>query len=731
MDTIRKYSCPAAHIITSEDEHGNKYAEKCQTIKEHCENVSMIAGSFAKAFGAGDAAALCGLAHDIGKYSNVFQKRIWEDGPKVDHATAGALELRKLGSFGFPCVAGHHAGLVDIKNLISDRLRSTDRIPAYDKFREEIKLAKAPDPPFLKEMDTEYPGFVLSFYIRMLFSCLVDADYLDTESFMSKGKVNRPGGQDISRLCERVEKYIQDNNWLEGKGEINGCRSKVLRQCIDFGKESDPGLFTLTVPTGGGKTGASLAFALNHARKNGMKRVIYVVPYCAIIDQTVNVYEKILGEENVLAHYSEAEFGDSEKDKDPDLAECKKLAAENWDMPVIVTTAVQFFESLFSNRPSKCRKIHNISDSVVVFDEVQTIPVDFLRPCVYAIAELSLHYHTTCILCTATQPSLEDIIKDYWRDARVIEICKNTDLLYRRLKRVTYEIIGKTTADELALRLNSHKMVLCIVSTRARAKELYEKLPEEGRYHLSTRMTPEHRKRTLCRIREKLSEGATVRVISTSLIEAGVDLDFPAVYRELAGIDSMIQAGGRCNREGKADSRASKVFIFQFRESNRLPSAMKLPAEVAATIIRKEDEIDSPLTIKRYFETLYYNKGEGLDREKIVGKLNKKDGYIEFSTAAERFRLIDTFENKTIYIPCGAGGEALADEIRNRKGVLTKEIYRRAGKYCVNVSERVFRNLSPALEAVNEEFAILAVSSCYSEKTGLLLEFEGGDAVFA
>lgn len=729
MDSIIEYSFPAAHLIT-EEEDGKKRVVKGQTIKQHCENVSKIAKGFAVCFGAEDAAALCGLAHDIGKYSKEFQKRIWSNGPKVDHSTAGAKELKRLKSLGFPCIAGHHSGLQDIYQLLNDRINNNRILPPYDLYKNDIKLTKANDPPFLSGDNVNYPGFVKSFYIRMLFSCLVDADYLDTESFMLQGAVNRSIKQELEKLCEKMERFLLEKKWLEGTDGINYHRSEILRTCISAGKELTPGLFTLTVPTGGGKTVASLAFALNHARKNGMKRIIYVVPYCAIIDQTVDTYIRILGEENVLAHYSESGIEDSECGNDPELAERKKLATENWDMPVVVTTAVQFFESLFSNRVSKCRKLHNIANSVVVFDEAQTIPVDFLRPCVYAITELALHYHTTCVLCTATQPSLEEFIQEYRKDTPIREICPNLDEKYSVFKRVCYVNLQKVNEDDLALYLGKHSRVLCIVSTRSRARRLYEILPAEGRFHLSTRMTPEHRKRILDVIRERLISGDICRVVSTSLIEAGVDLDFPTVYREQAGLDSLIQAGGRCNREGKLDPSMSKVFVFQFKEQNLLPSSIKLPAEVTGDIIRTTENFDSPQTIKRYFEVLYYNRGEGLDRERIIERLADKNGYFKFAEACDKFKLIDTFENKTVFIPSNSESMILADRIRSLGGVLTRDVYRCAGKFCVSVSDRIFDALRPALEIVNEEFAILSLMEYYSEETGIYESFDGGESIF-
>ena len=574
----------------------------------------------------------------------------------------------------------------------------------------------------------KYPMFAGSFYIRMLFSCLVDADYLDTEQFMGGGKSRVTNETCIEELCELLDTHIKNRKWLEGKSGINYYRSMILKNCIKKGEESNSGIYTLTVPTGGGKTAASLAFALNHARRNHMERVIYVVPYCAIIDQTVDVYSEILGPENILAHYSEAGFEDDDTKECKNSDNIKKLAAENWDMPVIITTAVQFFESLFSNRTSKCRKLHNIANSVIVFDEAQTIPADFLRPCVYAITELALHYHSTCVLCTATQPSLEKIIREYNEKVEIKEICDGAEELYEKLKRVTYENLGKVTEEEFIKELEKYKQVLCIVATRAQARKMYELLPGGEKYHLSTWMTPEHRKATIDVIKRKLKAGEACRVISTSLIEAGVDFDFPIVFRAQAGLDSIIQAGGRCNREGNSDANSSKVFIFRMQGMNRLPAAMKLPGEITGSMMRMNGDIDlaSPKTIKEYFDKLHYNRGAGLDRERIVEKLSGKP---QFKEVASRFKLIENYEDKTIFIPRDPSSCSLADEIRRSEGIMTRDLYRRAGKYCVSVTSRIFNELRPALEIISEEFAILAVSSNYNDETGLSREFEGGEAL--
>lgn len=431
----------------------------------------------------------------------------------------------------------------------------------YKAYENEVRLQK-PQPPQLQMLGQW--GFTVSFFTRMLFSCLVDADFLDTEAFMRAGKVKRGGGCGIETLAQKLDDFVNAKHWLDAKEGLNGRRSEILKTCIDTGEKSGKGLFTLTVPTGGGKAASSLAFALHHAKKHGMKRVIYVIPYCSIIEQTADVFSGILGAENVLAHYSGAKYNDG-RDEEMSL---KRLAAENWDMPVIVTTAVQFFESLFSNRTSACRKLHNIANSVVILDEAQTLQLPYLRPCVDAIAELAVNYGATCVLCTATQPALGKFFGEYAPALAAKEICPETQPLYRAFRRVRYEQLGSLTDDELARRLNECSQALCIVSTRKQAKNVYGLLKPEGSFHLSTLMTPEHRRLVLQEVRERLKEGRPCRVVSTSLIEAGVDVDFPTVYRAYAGLDSE-DTGGRPLQPGEqAPPYRTASFIFLSRKAN-------------------------------------------------------------------------------------------------------------------------------------------------------------------
>lgn len=312
------------------------------------------------------------------------------------------------------------------------------------------------------------------------------------------------------------------------------------------------------MPTGGGKTVASLAFALKHAVEHNMDRVIYVIPYTSIIEQNAQIFREILGDDNVLENHCNVDYEGTEEFRP------MQLASENWDKPVVVTTNVQFFESLFSNKSSKCRKLHNIANSVIIFDEAQMLPIDYLTPCLSMIQELVENYGTSVVLCTATQPALDDF---FVSKEQIVELCPRLGEQFRFFERVTYQNIGSISKEGITELLAKEQSVLCIVNTRKDAQELYHSLQGGGVYHLSTSMYPKHRKRVLKCVKERLSTKKKCILISTSLVEAGVDLDFSCVYREIAGIDSMIQAAGRCNREGKRTVEESKVYIFELEGS--------------------------------------------------------------------------------------------------------------------------------------------------------------------
>ena len=427
--------------------HISEDRERMQTVKEHLQGTAALAEAFARPFEGGEQAKLAGKLHDIGKYSREFQHRL-EGGPKVDHSTAGgkeAFQLRQLeAAF---AVMGHHGGLPDYggKNDTGDTStlygRQQKKVPDYSAWKQEIALSPARRPSHIP-----LDNLSEAFYIRMLYSCLLDADYLDTEAFMD-GALPRGGYEPIASLLDKLDQYIAP--WWNPQNELNRKRCDILRSCLNAGENFPNGLYTLTVPTGGGKTVSSLAFALRHAATHGKKRVIYVIPYTSIIDQTAEVFENILEAENVLEHHSGVDYTMPEEEVDPALYR-KALATENWDAPVIVTTAVQFFESLYSNLPSRCRKLHNIADSVIIFDEAQTLPVSYLYPCGSAIGQLVQYYGVTAVLCTATQPALQSLFAELAPGLTMREICPDTDAMYQFFRRTTLRQAGALTEEELA-----------------------------------------------------------------------------------------------------------------------------------------------------------------------------------------------------------------------------------------------------------------------------------------
>ena len=690
---------------------------RTQTVIEHLKNTGELSAAFAAAFGAEEQGRLIGLAHDIGKCSDEFQNRL-RGGRIVDHAAAGALECVKADMsavWAACCVAGHHSGLPDVGNLNNDtadtptlfgRIKKAyiGKIPTY---YSPFTITAAAAPAYYGSSQ-----FTDSFIIRMLYSCLVDADYLDTERFMSDGGVERGGRDNLDTLLAMLEHHV--GRWKSPQNELNRQRCKILQACINGGK-SDKGLYTLTVPTGGGKTIASMAFALNHAVKHKMDRVIYVIPYTSIIEQTASVFRDIFGTDNVVEHHSNAAFEIAENGGAEQYNQIR--ATENWDAPIIVTTAVQFFESLYANRSSKCRKLHNIANSVIIFDEAQMLPTAHLRPCVAAIAELVSHFGATAVLCTATQPVLNDLIEQYAPRTCVAELCPNTNELFSQFRRVTFRNAGGLCADTLAEELSEKHQVLCIVNSRKAAQEVFDKLPEDGSFHLSTLMYPAHRRAVLEEIRQRLKERQTCRVVSTSLIEAGVDVDFPAVYREMAGLDSVLQAAGRCNREGKHTPAESVVTIFE--GVSKTPTMLKVNIGAAREALDHNADPALPETVTKYFNVYRQLAGESLDKAGVIEAFENGEAgcMLPFKSVAERFHLIDD-ASKTVFVPRGKGAELVQ---RLRDGERSRKLFRELGQYGVSIYDGQYKSLmeAGALSPVDDNSAILTDLDIYVPKTGL------------
>ena len=711
------------NAIGSKLAHLSPDGARIQTVQEHLNGTAKLAADFARPFGGESQAYLAGLLHDIGKYSDDFQRRL-AGGPKVDHSTAGAkvaFSLRQP-EVAF-AVAGQHGGLPDGGGK-SDPPEATTlfgrqkkEVPPCEDWREEIALPEVHRPPLPKD------GFSTSFYIRMLYSCLVDADYLDTETFMNGTPPDRGGGESLDVLLQRLRDYVAP--WWDSTSELNRKRCEILRRCFEQGKTVSPGLFTLTVPTGGGKTVSSLAFALTHAVAHQKRRVIYVIPYTSIIDQTASVFTRIMGEENVLEHHSgsEAILADIDDDGTPSP---KVLATENWDAQVIVTTAVQFFESLYANRSSRCRKLHNLANSVVIFDEAQTLPVPYLRPCIAAIAQLVRHYGVTTVLCTATQPALGPLFAELAPGMLLQEIMDDPAELYTFFRRVTLQQAGEVTEENLARQLSSVDQALCVVNHRATAQRLFGRLSREGCYCLTTLLCPADRKRLLAEIRTRLQAGAPCRVMATSLIEAGVDLDFPAVWREEAGLDSVLQAAGRCNREGKRPADQSSVMVFRLAGQTVL-NMIRTNVEAARTVFRDFADPAAPDAIHAYFSLFLALKGqEELDRKGILpGFAQDMEGRIfPFSTAAERFKLIES-PAVTVYLALPEN-KILIEALRT--GNCSRTLYRRLGQYGVTVYPLHLEALQRvgAVEAVGKDTYILQDAALYDRSTGLALDVSTG-----
>ncbi|MBS1160255.1 MAG: box helicase domain protein [Proteobacteria bacterium] len=760
-------------------------------LEDHLVDVSALAAAFAAEFGAAPWAALAGIWHDLGKYREGFQRYIRQcgdpdahiegrvAGAEKTHSAAGALwaqeYLGEVDKRSGPVVArvlayliaGHHAGLDNWFGGLHERFNREDAVregrDALAVAIPEAILKPSAGLPDLNAIRTDQKDNIpgrFALWVRMLFSCLVDADFLDTERFMSQGKAEARNG--FMPICE-LEKCLaeclaQMAQAVAERGEagtqVNLKRAEVQRACLAKA-ELAPGVFSLTVPTGGGKTLSSLAFALRHAARHGKRRVIYAIPYTSIIEQTAGIFRSIFGDENVIEHHSNVEVDDKQE------TARSRLACENWDAPLIVTTNVQLLESLFASRTSRCRKLHNLVGSVIVLDEAQLLPVPYLQPVVDVLRLLVKDYGVTLVLCTATQPTLES--RNGFDQARQLrgfavgeirEIVDDVAGLYGALERVKVHLPAdlKTPSnwEQLALQIAGHDAVLAVVGRRADARELYTRVKAEDRtglWHLSGLMCAQHRSDTIADIkqalvarRQALAAGqnpAPIRVISTQLVEAGVDIDFPVVYRALAGLDSIAQAAGRCNREGRLDKGEVHVFV----PPKSAPPGLLRMAERATTILWSAlpPEVD-PMGVERfseYFRNLY--RDAELDEKGICGFLRSQgpDFAVSFGLAAKEFRLIDKDEGATVFVRYKR--DESDEEIDMWLNTLKKEgpqrwLLRKLQRYGVSIYQRDLQRLEGLgdIEALGGDFPGLYVQSygndvLYDQVLGINVDGAPGD----
>ena len=739
--------------------HSTELADKAtwQTLADHSNNVSAISGRFASAFGARGLGELLGLVHDAGKASRLFQQRLEGRPIKVDHSTAGGKMLVDLfdgmgadgkaregwGACLAYAVLGHHGGLPngrcgEKKSSLFERLNGD--IEPFASFADIVALPEAMglknDISLLLrcEQTLQEKTFGFTTLLRMLFSCLVDADYLDTEAFLDpeRSAARKYTGMSLRDMRERLCSYMA--SFPESSSPVNQARTDIHQACVD-GSLGPTGVYSLCVPTGGGKTLASLDFALSHAIANGLERIIYAIPYTSITEQTASTFRSLFGDESVLEHHSNYEFDEGNEQR----ALRERLEMENWDCPLVVTTNVQLFESIYSDRPSRCRKNHNLAKSVIVLDEVQSIPDSFLKPCLYALDELARNYGSTVVLCSATMPSFAS---QWLHDIKPVDLVP-PDRRHANLfdARVSIEDVGKVEPDELVSRVAECDQVLCVVSTRKAADLLFDALVEEvgneGTFHLSALMVPAHRSYVISAIRRRLSDGLACRVISTQLIEAGVDLDFPVVFREIAGIDSVLQAAGRCNREGRLP--LGHVFVFDCPEyapkvprgngSSWLPKMRALGLEVMQT----DPDPFGGSGVKQFFKRRF----QEVDTDSLGIARDFSDPHrfvaanFPFESCGREFRFIDD-AGIVVFVPWGAHGAEILDGIR--AGQLDIRILRAAQRYTVSVPIWQFNFLKDAGEVSSYDtvpFWVLEPRNgslpSYSNEKGLVISSDGDD----
>lgn len=690
-----------------------------EELKTHLDEVANLCANFAKCFDSKELGFLIGSLHDLGKCTIGFQKRLLCNGPKVDHSTHGAKQLMGTFLIGSYCIAGHHSGIPDGgsdsdcigHSTLQSRLKKPLEKLINNEFISTLKGFPKTIPTLTEILNS---GCMASMYTRMLYSCLVDADFLATESFMMpNNKRLIYCNYSFNPLLGLLNKHL--NKYKKSTKPINVIRNTILNECINKSKNTR-GVYVLSAPTGTGKTLSSFSFALNHLIKNNMKRIIYVIPYTSIIEQNAEVFRSIFGDV-VLEHHSNVDFEDDELE-----ASSLKLATENWDMPIIVTTNVQFFNSLYSNKSSKTRKLHNIANSVVIFDEVQMLPTDYLKPCLYAVSELVNNYKCSTMLCSATQPPLSKFLKNMKIISKLLiddNLCDFEDLI-----RVTYKYIGEVSDIDLASELKNKHQVLCIVNSKFHALKLFQLVDisnSENIFFLTTDLCPIHRSEVIFKITNCLKNNEKCLVISTSLIEAGVDLSFSSVYRATAGADNIIQAAGRCNREGSRTKEESIVTIFDPEEkyNKRTPKSLLQVSEITKLVLKEKGfNFNDASLIDSYYRYLYKATGENnFDVKGILEMQSCNVQNIPFKKIAKSFSLIDD-DQYTIFIPFDDVSIKIISELKS--GYVSTKKIRKLNQYCVNVRKWKLEKLLESHIVKNYDgIFILDNVSKYDKKFGL------------
>lgn len=720
--------------------HINEYTDAIQTVQQHSFQTAVLCREYAiPAFK--DFLYVVGLLHDIGKYMDEFQKRIRGAQIRVEHSMCGAIVAGEL----FPnvmglmmqfCIAGHHSGLPDAGfpndtaelGTLYGRLKR--EFSDYSEYKRELEIPSVDFGAWAEfvagdcRKDQELQIDKFAFLTRYAFSCLVDADSTDTADFCREEERPRALRSDFQACLDRVNARLSA---FVCRTNLQKARSALQAQAFR-NADRDAEIYLLNMPTGSGKTLASVKIALERALAEKKKRIIYVIPYNSIIDQTVDVFEGLFGGElEILRHQSTFSYEDAE-DQDEDYRKAATLAAENWDAPFIVTTAVQFFESVYANKRGKLRKLHNMADSILVFDEAHLMPQNYLQPCLQSIAFITRYLDSEAIFLTATMPDFENLIHKYaLPDSKIFNLIQDTSL-FGEFQKCRYKYIGEVEVDALLEKSSQSPSSLVIVNSKKAARQLFRECSTGKKYHLSTYMTPYDRKRILQEIREELNrlekdyptyedvpKERRITIIATSLIEAGVDLDVYTVFRERSGLDSILQAGGRCNREGRR--AIADVFVFDFADyTRRAPIEEK--GNLAKELLGKYEDISKPLCIAEYYDTLYFMKQEEIQKN-AMHKMCSKIRRLPFKEYAEKFELIDS-KTVSVVVVRDEKSRELAEHLRYTKSVNTRMLQ----NYVCTVYQKELENLikQHVVEDYGTGVYCLTNLDYYDEQIGILFE---------
>lgn len=713
-----------------------------QTVKAHLTGVSEKAEKFSVDL-LKPIAKKASLYHDIGKYALNFQKRLDDDKVKFSHAACGALEYKKFADKNDAfaplmeyCIAGHHTGLMDGGTVADNSdsptlngiLKRADEYTGdsdYSAYATEIEFATLTQEertPLYNELRSAKDPTELieryAFFTKYVFSCLTDADFLDTEIFCNKN-VERGMSGDFKKALDKLNRELSD---MPSDNPLRQARSRIQQQAFDNSVNKSH-ISILDMPTGSGKTLCSLKLAL----ESGKKRIIYVIPYTSIIEQTANKFEKMFGDVlPVLQHHSNYSYdGNTEEEKK--TADKLKRTCENWDAPLIITTSVQFFQSIYHYKGSALRKLHNLRDSVIVFDEIHLIPTELLRPCLKAVGYITKYLNSEALFLSATMPDYSKLFDKFLPDVNYNKLVTDRTE-FQHFKKCEYKDMGKTTLETIAENASRCKNALIVVNTKKTAAELYN-LVQGEKYHLSANMTPAHRSRVIEVVRNKLENGEHITVVSTSLVEAGVDLDFNTVFRQLSGLDSILQAGGRCNREGKDDK--GYVYVFDIDETYRKGSDLSMRINKTKGLLEKYQDITSYDCIKEYYDGIF-DFNQSRIAENSIAKYNEQSNSfdrqglmlpysIPFRSYAMQFEYISA---DTISIVIDDPNDQTCHEIVETLRNGDMSVRRALQKYSVSVYMNVFKDLysQGVLNDHGTGIFILENQSYYNNETGLTTE---------